>query len=145
MLQWDQKYSVNIDKFDRAHEELFELVNRMSDTLSGNDTEMMIDDGENLMRFMQIHFIREEKLMNDFQTANAGEHKAVHDEVFKRFEASLEMLRTGKAGPMVEMTSFLMEWLPAHITKMDMQYGRAVYARTAKAPEAIRVPLPQGK
>lgn len=144
MLKWDKKYSVNIDKFDRAHEELFALINDMSDTVtSDSDSEKMISDAENLMRFMQIHFIREERLMNDFEFGRRDEHKAVHDRVFKRMENAVEKLRENKTGAMTEMISFLNDWLPDHIVKMDMQYGRALFARTARAPESQRLQTSQ--
>ncbi len=141
MLKWDQKYSVNIDKFDRAHEELFALINDMSDTMtSDSDRDKMVADAENLMRFLQIHFIREERLMADFELAGRDEHRAVHDRVYKRMEEAVSRLREDKTGAMTETVSFLKDWLPEHIVKMDMQYGRAAYARTAKAPETHRVP-----
>jgi len=144
MLKWDKKYSVNIDKFDRAHEELFALVNDMSDTVtSDSDPEKMVSDAENLMRFMQIHFVREERLMADFEFDKRDEHKAVHDRVFKRMEDAVAKLRENKTGAMTEMITFLNEWLPDHIVKMDMLYGRKLYARTAKAPESQRLQTTQ--
>jgi len=141
MLKWDQKYSVNIDKFDRAHEELFALINDMSDTMtSDSDRDKMVADAKNLRRFLQIHFVREERLMADFEVINRDEHKNVHDGVYKRIEEALSRLRENKTGAMTEMVSFLKDWLPDHIVKMDMQYGRVVYARTANAPESQRIP-----
>ncbi|GEM_PF-2803355 len=141
MLKWDRNYTVNIDKFDRAHEEFFALVNDLSDTMSGNDAAKMLSDAQNLMRFMQIHFMREESLMQDFKLATMTDHKTEHAQMLDLMEKATKKLREGKTGPMIEFISVLSEWLPEHIQKKDMEYGREVYKRTAKAPEKHRVQL----
>ena len=130
--------SVGVDRLDRDHQVLVELINRIEEC--GDDTasrgRVLPEVIATLIAYTVFHFEREEKVMAacgypDF-SAHHDEHRALTREVQnlqRRIATEPENVSRD------EVLAFLTDWLCHHILLQDMEY-RPYCANQNKADEA---------
>ncbi len=118
--QWDEKYSLHVQKIDEQHKELFRL-SALVDSLDKNTTK---DDIKKLLNsffiYMRDHFGDEEAYMKSIGYPLLKKHHILHQEIIENFTKlikenhSLESLKT-------QMKIATKKWLIDHILDNDLK------------------------
>ena len=123
-FQWDPSvYSVSVDKMDREHEVLIEIMNRLHARYSaGAATAELSGIVQELVDYTVLHFEHEEAHMESVGYPGLGSHKLIHKDLLEKFGKHVDAFRT--SGALTEdFFLFLRRWLAAHIKGIDRKYG----------------------
>jgi hemerythrin len=127
MFKWKDIFSVNIEKIDEQHRELFRLGTNLYTLVSAKDEidrydEIMSVVGE-LASYTVEHFSYEENMMKAYDYSNFDEHKVQHDafiDKIKSIKAEEVDMRQRKVA--MDLIVFVANWIEKHILVIDMQY-----------------------
>jgi hemerythrin len=121
-LAWSDEYSLGIHAIDSDHKTLFDIVNTLHEGLARgvtNSNELGIAI-TGLARYVDEHFEREEKFMDDYCYPEAEAHKAEHRN-FMRLVYAARKVHTAtpqKLDPH-KLLDFLRDWLTGHVLGSD--------------------------
>jgi hemerythrin-like metal-binding protein len=113
-----------VDKFDREHMVLVELINEMFVLVRDKGSLATLSDAvAKLIDYTKVHFTDEEEAMEKVNCPFLEEHKEIHANLLEqvlefqeRMEHEGEELRT-------DLYRFLRDWLVNHILEEDMKYS----------------------
>jgi hemerythrin-like metal-binding protein len=127
---WKDEYSLGIEKIDRQHQHLIEIVNKIIDQpLSPGDTDLTANTIKEMVCYARQHFADEEKLMRRYGYPNLEAHKKEHN-YFIDTTADLAVgFMNNKNTTGGEIAEFLSIWLTNHILKTDMKYKEILLKR----------------
>jgi len=123
-VAWDQKMSVGVEILDDDHKKLLDMFNGLLQSgVAAKDRDGLSGLLNGLRDYTNVHFAREEELMERQGYPDLDAHKAAHryfvDEVQKLYqdydESNAMMLR-------IDLILLLKEWLIEHIQSVDMRY-----------------------
>lgn len=123
-VAWDQKMSVGVEILDDDHKKLLDMFNRLLKSgVATKDRDDLTGMLSGLRDYTNVHFTREEELMERQGYPDLDAHKAAHryfvDEVQKLYqdydESNTMMLR-------IDLILLLKEWLIEHIQSVDARY-----------------------
>jgi len=124
VIHWSEKYSVKIRAIDDQHKTLFEMINRLSDSMkAGKSNEEAGGIFMELIHYTDQHFKEEEKLFRQYVYPNAKLHIQSHDALRAK---AMELKGKHDAGSFVvtvQLLNFLVEWINKHILEEDHQYS----------------------
>lgn len=123
IVEWNNSYSVGIEKFDSQHKKLFQLLDMIFEAMKAGKGKSVIGPVlDELQDYTVTHFVEEEVLMKKYNyqdiEAHIFEHKAFVDKVKK----TNEKYQSGKMVLTIEISSFLKDWLVNHIQGVDQKY-----------------------
>jgi hemerythrin len=120
---WKEEYSVGVEKFDRQHQHLFEIVNKLAGrTNSPEDSELVSEILSEMANYAREHFTDEETLMQAYDYPEIELHKKQHT-YFIDTTAELTIgFINDKQSAGDEIAEFLSLWWTTHILKWDMKY-----------------------
>ena len=124
IIQWNEKFSVGVKRWDDHHKVLIDLINLLHDVLNTSLDFTAIDKIFNeLVKYVKYHFASEEKFFDRYKYPGTHLHKKKHVE-FVNFvgESYTSLKSTGYLLAAIELFNFLREWLIEHILKEDMKY-----------------------
>ena len=136
---WKEEYSVGIEKIDRQHRHLFEIINKLIDhSGSSGDLKLVSETLTEMLNYAKEHFTTEEELMQEYGYPEIGLHKEQHIYFFKT-TAELSINALNKQSMVYsEIVEFLKLWLTLHILKCDMKYKEFFKAKIpAKAALSV--------
>jgi len=124
-LVWNDSYSVKVSEIDEQHKKILELINKLQSGLRTAEAEELVPEIiKELLVYVDVHFVSEEKYMQDANYPEYDKHKHSHnliaEKVSKIQEDSANHKITFK--DMLELYLFLQEWLKSHILHEDMLY-----------------------
>ncbi|MDD2364580.1 MAG: bacteriohemerythrin [Desulfuromonadaceae bacterium] len=129
-MEWQETYSIGIDKFDDHHRHLFDLLNKAHDScLKGCQTDIFGEIINELAEYVHYHFTAEEQFMEENSYPHLATHREEHLKFSQKIAESHKMLSSCNGVgsiEMIELTSFLMEWLFHHILDVDMRYAKII-------------------
>lgn len=118
--QWDDKYSLHVEKIDNQHKELFRL-SAVIESLDEKTTKEKIKKLLNsLFIYMREHFSDEEAYMKSIGYPLLKKHHELHHEIIEEFtnlikeNHSLKSLKD-------EMKKATKKWLVDHIMENDLK------------------------
>lgn len=81
MHKWKENYAIGVDSIDRAHKELFSVLNRVDKMVlnSGNTQWAVTESIKYFKNYVVKHFADEEAYMLSIGYSKYRQHKAVHD------------------------------------------------------------------
>ena len=132
-IEWRDCLSFNNDLIDQDHRRLFSLINRTEDLLSSDQPMAELHDVINqLWKYTQDHFGREERIMIDTSYAKYDQHKKAHGELIEQLRICTQPLKemgdqapakTGKLPKAIRdgLTGLLRHWIVDHILKVDLE------------------------
>jgi hemerythrin len=124
LLDWNDKFSVTIRKFDDQHKKLVGMVNQLHDAMKvGKGREVLGDILQSLAQYTITHFGDEEQLMKLHNYPEYEEHKKEHNNLVLQVKETLEAHRQGKNILTQNIMEFLKKWLTDHIQGSDKKYG----------------------
>lgn len=138
--EWNESMSVGVPLIDNDHKALIHLINRLHENVRAGGTYDVLDDLlDRLTDYIDIHFTREERVMDACAYPETEGHKLEHTE-FVKYIKELRDEFTPETAPerASDLAAYLKDWLSHHILIQDMDYrqyaeGNAEAARIAAA------------
>ncbi len=120
---WKDEYNLGIEKVDRQHQHMFEIINKIIDQ-SGSpvDMELVSDTIREMANYSREHFTDEEMLMQQYGYPNLEAHKQEHNYFINTTAEFAVNFMDNKDTTGDEIAEFLSIWLTNHILKTDMKY-----------------------
>jgi len=122
--EWSESMSVGVDLIDSDHKALIDLINILHGSISGERSIQSLQDVfDRLISYAEIHFAREEKVMQACGFPGLTPHQDEHAEFTERVYEIRAKLQAGDDSPISdELLLYLKRWLNAHILIQDMAY-----------------------
>ncbi len=126
-FDWQDQYLVGVPHLDEQHQQLFQMVRSLQESLETVQTHNMghrlLSD---LIRFTETHFSDEEKFMkeNGAPKQEYEEHLADHSDLIKQvkdFECEFEE-KQKVVTP--QIMSFLLDWIKNHVIRFDKKMAQ---------------------
>jgi len=123
-LPWSDDYRVGVAVIDDDHRMLFRLVNRLHARLQAGAGEDAVGEVlEGLADYVETHFAREERYMEECGYPDVVAHATKHRDLARTVRSLRTLYEDDPAGfPEGEILAFLKDWLTGHILKSDMDY-----------------------
>jgi hemerythrin-like metal-binding protein len=123
LLEWKDDYSVNVQKIDREHQQLFSMINALHEAIvAGEGSKVGAPILEDLVEYTREHFRYEESLMLRAKYPNYVQHKTQHDKLTKEVLDTLDDTARRKAVLSLTLLTFLIEWWQTHVLSCDTRY-----------------------
>lgn len=137
MFGWKDAYSVNIAEIDKQHNELFRIGGKIADLVNANDDQDHFDEImvilQELKQYTIYHFEYEEKLMEQYGYVETDSHKIEHLFLIKKLKKfENKDIDTEQKEAVVELVTFISDWIAGHILKTDMKYKEFFNSRGLK-------------
>ncbi|HOV26108.1 MAG TPA: bacteriohemerythrin [Pseudobacteroides sp.] len=131
VLEWNEKFSVNINVIDEQHKKLFEIGRRIYDELCITGEHDRYDEiskiFDELNEYVEYHFKFEEELMEKCGYPNLEIHKMQHRFFIKKLEKEKNRdIDANQKESLVRLISFIADWIVQHILGEDMAYKEAL-------------------
>ena len=124
IMQWSDKLSVKISRFDSEHKRLITLINKLHDAMSrGEGHKVMEPILAELANYTVTHFKNEEEAMQKYNFPNFPAHKKAHEAFVKKVTDTKSQYEKGSIALTIPVFGFLTSWLENHIMKMDAEYS----------------------
>ncbi len=118
---WEPQYTVHDKTLDLQHQELFAITNQLMDSYENGSNECY-GVIEELVKYISRHFYAEQMLMMKADYPDFANHMKAHEYFTEKVEAFLKDCRSGK-NITHDIIIFLRDWLFAHTTGVDLEYG----------------------
>jgi len=130
MIKWKDEYSIGVEKIDLQHKHLFEIANRIYETLKN---QFCIDKYDKILEILKeleeytiYHFKEEEDYMKEIGYENYFLHKIEHQKFINKLkETDLEKIDFNQDGYLLDLLNFISDWLVKHILKDDKAINSA--------------------
>ncbi len=132
-IEWNDSYSVGVDKLDRQHKVIFKIVNRLTDEEKiKNDPELVSDTLDALRQYTNTHFALEESLMAEANYPDLEEHKQRHLEITKKIAILCVDVLENKKTVTEDLLALIKDWWVTHILEEDQSYSGSLKASGLK-------------
>ena len=130
IFPWSVNFETGIESIDEQHKKLVEILNRLAAHLANMSEEVVLNDiFDELADYADYHFRSEEEVWTTYLSGDAWleEHEKTHatfiDDVLtlKQSNKSLDEV-------ILDIVSFLSQWLAYHILDNDKRMAKAVLA-----------------
>jgi len=125
-VTWSERYSMGIKVVDDQHKGLLNFVNDLFNHASGDEyqeREYFKSVVQQAVKYIQVHFETEEKLMTATKFPEYAEHKKIHDEFTMTVLQSVKDFESGKRLVLEKFAYFLKDWVLTHIAVEDVKYA----------------------
>jgi len=128
-LCWTEDLSVDNQAIDDDHRHLFALLDNLQHTmpkgLVTQEAAVIVDD---LAKYVETHFRREEEFMQRIAYVDYVRHKAEHDRFVSEVHALQSRLGRGAQTLTLSIDKMLNEWLRRHVLVMDKALAASLKA-----------------
>lgn len=132
LMRWMDLYATGIEKIDRQHETLTDLLNALNEAFrGGRPNEVLLFRLDQLIESTHEHFTDEEALMRRKEYPDIDLHKAEHDFLLAQVAHFREEFAASKAELSDSMMDYLRDWLRDHILISDRRMARFIKGETA--------------
>ncbi len=127
LMRWMDLYATGIEKIDRQHETLTDLLNALNEAFrGGRPHEVLLFRLDQLIGSTHEHFTDEEALMRQKEYPDIDLHKAEHDFLLAQVAHFREEFAASKAELSDSMMDYLRDWLRDHILISDRRMARFI-------------------
>ena len=123
LMPWSPKLETSLDSIDEQHRKLVDMVNHlhraMKMKLGAKEAGKILEE---LAEYTVYHFSYEEKIFDEYEYPETGEHKEIHKELVGKVVSFQEEFKAGNAALSIDLMNFLTDWLKNHIMVTDMSY-----------------------
>ena len=129
-MTWSDELSVGIKVIDDDHKKLVDMLNQLHEGMAaGHGKEAVGKILDELVKYTQYHFAREEKFFAQTAYTAAASHKKEHDDLTKQVLDVQAKYKKGVTAISLEVMTFLKNWLIKHIQGSDKKYGPYLNAK----------------
>lgn len=140
---WSSAFSVGVAHLDEQHRTIFDLMERMYDSLASGNASMEIDRMSRMLVELRdcadTHFTDEEGLLVSIGYHELDTHKAMHRCFVQQLDEFRHCQCDGGVALNISLLLFLRDWLLNHILQEDRKYRDFLAART---PDAAKPSVP---
>ncbi len=124
-IKWlEDKYTVNVQKFDNQHKKLIEIINQVFNAKMNNAGKGTILNILNQLNdYTKSHFTNEELLLKENDYPALQTHRNEHALFISKINGFIQDFHTNEISLNDEMLDFLKSWLINHIMQTDKKYG----------------------
>lgn len=123
-ITWRDSFSVQVPSIDGQHKTLVALINELYNKFyAGIDNQYLQKLFKELEEYTVYHFDYEEKFMKLYHFSRFNEHKQEHESFKEKIAACKQNLDAGNTRDMIDLVTFLKDWLLKHIMGTDQQYA----------------------
>lgn len=123
MIEWDDRFSVNISQIDKAHKEFIDNINKAIVVRQHNKNhEELVEVLNEAIHHVSKHFIIEEIYMIKFNYPEYHYHRTEHFNFTIKTITYLNRIANGNAQIADKMLKYLEQWLVNHIQETDRKY-----------------------
>lgn len=127
--RWSDTLNVGHAAIDGDHRRLVSLINQLHDAMkAGKGREHCGDVLDELIKYANTHFKREEALMERAGAADTARHKASHDQLLAQVQRLQADFEEEKLSLTMDLMNFLKDWLNNHIMGYDKELAAALAA-----------------
>ncbi|MGE4343810.1 MAG: bacteriohemerythrin [Geoalkalibacter sp.] len=124
LIEWDESFSVNIDRIDREHRKLIDLINQLNEAmLEQKAQKAMTAIVTEMVDYAQTHFATEELYMEEFHYPDLDLHRVEHQKFIEKTDELCRRVSQGEFVLSLEVMRFLRDWLKSHILGTDKKYA----------------------
>lgn len=125
LIDWDKGFELGIVSIDEQHKHLIGLLNEAYDNfITGEKHEALEEILDKLVDYSRYHFSLEEQRMTLAGYDGLARHREEHKKFSCKIESFQNDIQSNKKQLMVEVPTFLKNWLIDHILKTDAEFGR---------------------
>ena len=126
MIYWNEGLSVGFPDLDEHHREIMGKFNEFYAEMQGGTGAKREEAGkilDYLQFYAQLHFKREEELMEKYRCPAADDNKREHAQFLKDFGAFYSQWQEGGMDLALANDTFvkMMEWIVNHVQGVDMR------------------------
>ncbi len=123
MIEWNDKYSVDISRIDEEHKKFIDIINEAIVTKEHSDNPEELKEVLYRVTMYAIkHFATEENYMIEFNYPEYQYHKEEHHDFSKKVIKYCERVIDGDFHFANEILEYLKQWLINHIQVTDRKY-----------------------
>jgi hemerythrin len=124
LLTWNETMSVGVKAFDADHQRIIAMVNELHQAMTdGFAQDVLSKIFDDMMRYMNIHFDREERLFKQTGYPEAAQQHEMHIEMGQRvLEAKKKFDGSSTSLLPMEVMYILRDWWIDHIQNEDKKY-----------------------
>ena len=126
-VSWNTSYNVGVDKVDKQHRHLVNLINYLYNACLGDKTELdetFKEVMKELVEYVMVHFRDEEAIMESVNYPQLKEHKKKHEAFVKEVLTAVSAYKNGKQFVPNTFVRFLRDWLFNHILVSDKEMAK---------------------
>lgn len=124
ILEWTEKYSINIIEMDAQHKRLVGFINDVWDAKQEDkDHKILKNVLDELLDYTGTHFKREEELMKQHGYPGYEEHKKEHSSLFEGVLYMRKIYDSGHKDTYDKIVLYLGNWLMTHEISLDKKYA----------------------
>lgn len=124
LVTYTPELSVGVEEFDKHHQVLFGIINKLSNAMSkGDGQDSVTSIVKELVDYTDWHFKAEEKAFHEFNYPRKDEHIKIHNSMLKTAKGLLNDAESGKKILSTELLEFLQDWILDHIMGIDKEYS----------------------
>ncbi len=129
-IKWDESLSVKNQAMDGQHKKLVSLINGMyAKVKRGERASELKGLLVELAEYAVFHFQKEEELVGQHGFPELPAHKLQHEALLKDVGNFVSRVNKGENVDLIELMSFLKNWLLVHIKNSDKKYGAWLNAK----------------
>ena len=123
MIEWNDKYSVNISLIDEQHKKLFEIINKAIVAKKHcKATKDVLEILDEMTEYALKHFEIEERYMKEFSFPEYQNHRKEHIDFTNNTIDYKNRVVGGDLQIINEILEYLNQWLVNHIQASDRKY-----------------------
>jgi hemerythrin len=129
MYEFKEEFRTGIVSIDKEHEKLFEIANKIYETLMDDfipdKYDYIVEILNELTEYAATHFEHEEAYMMSIRYKKLISQKAEHNEFIEKIsEYNLDEVDENQKDVILELLEFLNDWLIHHILESDKLIGK---------------------
>lgn len=130
LFPWKSEYAVQHSGIDGQHQRLVGLVNDLYSAMSeGHGRTAVNHVMTGLTDYTKTHFSYEEQEMSRVAYPDIIQHKEHHRKLLQQVEVFAKSWSNGHTGSVVDLASFLKDWLVNHIGHTDRPLAKYLSAK----------------
>lgn len=121
MFKWDGSLSVGVDIIDKQHQELFELLDGLTQDIKGDKAVSHIGNAIAFLEdYVRKHFYLEEKYMTVLGYPAYDSHILEHKSFIEDFEVMKSHYKAGEISILTsQLEGVIYHWLVNHVSRTD--------------------------
>ena len=124
IVTWSDEYNVNVEKIDKQHRHLLQLVNDLHSAVEARiDKEELKKMLIGLTEFTRTHFATEEQLMSKHDYPDQKAHFKEHRMLLRHLGDLVHAVSQGKYPTFYSDYDVSTDWALVHIKEYDMPPG----------------------
>jgi hemerythrin len=129
LVEWDNRYSVNIQLIDDQHKKLIDMTNSLYEScLEGDEAAKayFLTTIHGTVDYVKYHFSAEEKMLENIRYPILAEHKRAHEGFVKKIFEDVKSFQGGKQFVPNVFVRYLKDWILTHIAVEDKKYAEYI-------------------